>query len=188
MYLEPKIFQTLMIEEYLTAHHNFIFTNSSSTRCQHFTLQNYLAQGHIGIWTFWVQFFFLPTERFHKIIIQWKWCFSVHHNLTVGIGSWLKMWHISTRAAWLLFFFLVRHRLWFCSWRVCCRYTVFCSRCPLYLHVSIGHSCAAGSDVRNCHLVSLSCRKIWIKPRSFHYGDTFFKNPDLEMRSGLLFR
>lgn len=57
-----------------------------------------------------------------------------------------------------------RHTVGFMSLRVCCRYTMF----PLhYLPIAIG-CCAAGADVRNCHLASLSCRKLRIKLCSFH--------------------
>lgn len=38
---------------------------------------------------------------------------------------------------------------------------------PQYRPIAIG-CISAGSDVRNCHLASLSCRTLWIKQCSFH--------------------
>lgn len=57
-------------------------------------------------------------------------------------------------------------RSWSCGWSGCCWYTLF-SSCPaLYWPIAVG-CCAAGSDVRNCHLASLSCRKLWVRLCSF---------------------
>lgn len=73
-------------------------------------------------------------------------------------------------------------RSWSCGWSGCCWYTLF-SSCPaLYWPIAVG-CCSAGSDVRNCHLASLSCRKLWVRLCSFHQVVLFFKSETSEVRT-----